>query len=130
MKQRISSQTSIELSVQKKTRPLLINVELFEWVIENIIKNAIDAIDQRGKVIVQLKDEKDCVLIDFIDNGKGLKRSFFKEIFQPGFTSKKRGWGLGLSLVKRIVEDYHKGEVKVIKSIPYKETIIRIYLNK
>ena len=68
--------------------------------------------------------------IDMIDDGKGIKKSFFKEIFEPGFTSKKRGWGLGLSLVKRIIQDYHKGEVKIVKSIPNKETIIRITLRK
>ena len=68
--------------------------------------------------------------IDFIDNGKGIKKTFFKEIFEPGFTSKKRGWGLGLSLVKRIIKDYHQGSVQLVKSIPNKETVIRIILTK
>ena len=106
------------------------NKDLFEWVIENIIKNSIDAINQNGQISVELTDKKDDVFIDIIDNGKGVKKTLFKQIFQPGFTSKKRGWGLGLSLVKRIIEDYHKGEVRIVKSIPNKETMVRILLKK
>ena len=68
--------------------------------------------------------------LSIIDNGKGVKKTFFKQIFEPGFTSKKRGWGLGLSLVKRIIKDYHKGDVSLLKSTPNQETIIRIVLNK
>tara|TARA_B100000945_G_scaffold96978_1_gene75858 strand:- start:3515 stop:4654 length:1140 start_codon:yes stop_codon:yes gene_type:complete len=130
MRQRVSSKTSIQFHSEKKETRVLVNTDLFEWVIENIIKNAIDATDQKGKIIISLIEEKDRVFIDFSDNGRGLKKSFFKEIFQPGFTSKKRGWGLGLSLVKRIIQDYHKGWVRVLKSIPNKETTIRICLNK
>ncbi|MBL31380.1 MAG: hypothetical protein CMP62_01450 [Flavobacteriales bacterium] len=130
MRQRVSSKTSIQFHSEKKETRVLVNTDLFEWVIENIIKNAIDATDQKGKIIISLIEEKDRVFIDFSDNGRGLKKSFFKEIFQPGFTSKKRGWGLGLSLVKRIIQDYHKGWVRVLKSIPNEETTIRICLNK
>ena len=130
MRQRVSSKTSIQFHSEKKETRVLVNTDLFEWVIENIIKNAIDATDQKGKIIISLIEEKDRVFIDFSDNGRGLKKTFFKEIFQPGFTSKKRGWGLGLSLVKRIVQDYHKGWVRVLKSIPNEETTIRICLNK
>tara|TARA_B100000579_G_scaffold82792_1_gene64528 strand:- start:6996 stop:8219 length:1224 start_codon:yes stop_codon:yes gene_type:complete len=130
MKQRVSSQTSIQFNVEKKETQVLINADLFEWVTENIIKNSIDATDQKGKIIISLIEEKNRVFIDFSDNGRGLKKTFFKKIFQPGFTSKKRGWGLGLSLVKRIIQDYHKGWVRVLKSIPNKETTIRICLNK
>ena len=130
MGKRISSKTSIELKATNKKVLVLINKDLFEWVIENIIKNSIDAINQNGQISVDLIDKKDYVLIDIVDNGKGVKKTFFKQIFQPGFTSKKRGWGLGLSLVKRIIQDYHKGEVKIVKSIPNKETIIRILLKK
>ena len=130
MRQRVSSKTSIQFNSEKKEAQVLINTDLFEWVIENIIKNAIDATDQKGKIIISVTEEKDRVFIDFSDNGRGLKKTFFKEIFQPGFTSKKRGWGLGLSLVKRIIQDYHKGWVRVLKSIPNKETTIRICLNK
>jgi len=130
MRKRISSNTSLVFDSKQKKIMVLINQELFEWVIENILKNSIDAINKKGTIVVQLSDEQDCVKIDVIDNGKGVKKSFFKQIFQPGFTSKKRGWGLGLSLVKRIIKDYHKGEVSVIKSIPNKETVIRVLLNK
>ncbi|MBE37287.1 MAG: hypothetical protein CMP50_01280 [Flavobacteriales bacterium] len=130
MEKRISSKTSIKLKTKNKKILVLMNKDLFEWVIENIIKNSIDAINQNGQISVELTDKKDDVFIDIIDNGKGVKKTLFKQIFQPGFTSKKRGWGLGLSLVKRIIEDYHKGEVRIVKSIPNKETMVRILLKK
>jgi len=130
MKQRVSSKISFKFMGNNKKIITMINVDLFEWVIENIIKNSIDATTENGKIILKITDEKDSVLIDIIDNGRGVQKQLFKEIFEPGFTSKKRGWGLGLSLVKRIIKDYHKGQVKIIQSIPYKETIIRIFLNK
>jgi len=130
MKKRTSSNISIKLYAKTKLVQAKINKDLFEWVIENILKNSIDAINERGSVGIYLKEDAKNILIDFIDDGKGIKKTFFNEIFQPGFTSKKRGWGLGLSLVRRIIKDYHKGQVRVLKSIPYKETIIRIKLNK
>ncbi len=130
MKKRTSSNISIKLYSQNQLIQTRINQDLFEWVIENILKNSIDAISESGSIGISLKEDAKNVLIDFIDNGKGIKKSFFNEVFKPGFTSKKRGWGLGLSLVKRIIEDYHKGQVRVLKSIPHKETIIRIKLNK
>ncbi len=130
MKKRTSSNISIKLYSQNQLIQTRINQDLFEWVIENILKNSIDAISERGSIGIYLNEDAKNVLIDFIDNGKGIKKSFFNEVFKPGFTSKKRGWGLGLSLVKRIIEDYHKGQVRVLKSIPHKETIIRIKLNK
>jgi len=130
MRKRISSSTSLEFASKQKIVSVLINEELFQWVIENIVKNSIDAIKKRGKIKVELLDQQNHVIINVIDNGRGLKKSIFKQIFLPGFTSKKRGWGLGLSLVKRIIEDYHKGQVNVVKSIPNEETIIRILLKK
>ena len=130
MKKRTSSNISIKLYSHNQLTQTRINQDLFEWVIENIIKNSIDAISESGSIEIYLKEDAKNVLIDFIDNGKGIKKSFFNEVFKPGFTSKKRGWGLGLSLVKRIIEDYHKGQVRVLKSIPHTETIIRIKLNK
>ena len=130
MKKRTSSNISIKLYSHNQVTQTRINQDLFEWVIENILKNSIDAISERGSIGIYLKEDAKNVLIDFTDNGKGIKKSFFNEVFKPGFTSKKRGWGLGLSLVKRIIEDYHKGQVRVLKSIPHKETIIRIKLNK
>ncbi len=130
MKKRVSTKISIDLNAKNKTIFTLINVDLFEWVIENIIKNSIDAISKNGNITIEVREKENFILIDAIDNGRGIKKSFFKEIFKPGFTSKKRGWGLGLSLVKRIIKDYHNGKVKVEKSIPNQETIIRILLNK
>ena len=95
-----------------------------------MLKNSIDAIKAQGAISVNVTESSNRVQIDFIDNGKGIKKTIFREIFEPGFTSKKRGWGLGLSLVKRIIKDYHKGTVKVISSHPYKKTVIRIILNQ
>ena len=130
MRKRMSTNTTLDFSTNQQKAMVLVNEELFQWVIENIVKNSIDAISKKGKIQVKLIDQNNHVIIDIIDNGRGLKKSVFKQIFLPGFTSKKRGWGLGLSLVKRIIEDYHKGQVNVVRSIPNKETIIRILLNK
>ena len=130
MRKRMSTNTTLDFSSNQQKAMVLVNEELFQWVIENIVKNSIDAISNKGKIQVKLIDKKHHVIIDIIDNGRGLKKSVFKQVFLPGFTSKKRGWGLGLSLVKRIIEDYHKGQVNVVRSIPNRETIIRILLNK
>ncbi|MCF8303057.1 MAG: HAMP domain-containing histidine kinase, partial [Bacteroidales bacterium] len=109
-----------------------LNRYLFEWVIENLCKNAADAIEGEGKVSVNIfEDEKDKhVIIDVNDTGKGLQKSQFKNIFKPGVTSKKRGWGLGLSLSKRIIENYHNGRIYVKASVPGKGTTFRIVLKK
>ena len=130
IKQRASSEVSINLKTSRKILKADINIELFEWVIENMLKNSIDAIVQKGSILVNLQKLNNEIIIDIIDNGKGIKKTMFREIFEPGYTSKKRGWGLGLSLVKRIIQDYHKGKVKVLRSIPDTETVIRISLNK
>ncbi|MAQ70343.1 MAG: hypothetical protein CMD23_04535 [Flavobacteriales bacterium] len=130
MKQRASSKVFFELISEENVINTKINKDLFEWVIENMIKNSIDAISEKGKVIITVKENDKNIFIDIIDNGKGVLKSFFYKIFEPGFTSKKRGWGLGLSLVKRIVEDYHQGRVNLIKSSPYHETVFRIVLKK
>ena len=107
-----------------------INPQLFGWVIENILRNAIDALQQKGSINLSITEHKEKILIDITDSGKGIKSSELKTVFEPGFTTKKRGWGLGLSLVKRIVEDYHKGLVFVHKSELNKGTTFRIVLNK
>ncbi len=95
----------------------LINTQLFSWVIENLIKNAIDAMQGKGSINIQIssKDDK-YIVIDVTDTGKGIPKNLFKKIYDPGYTTKKRGWGLGLSLTKRIVEDYHDGRIYVKKS--------------
>jgi signal transduction histidine kinase len=107
-----------------------INLHLFEWVIENVCKNAIDAIAGDGRIDIDIQEEENLVLIDISDNGKGIPKSRFKTIFNPGYTSKKRGWGLGLSLSKRIIKDYHKGKIFVKSSIINKGSTFRIILRK
>ncbi len=101
---------------------------LFEWVIENICKNAIDAMEGQGKITVKIHRKMDDILIDITDTGKGIPSNSLKTVFNPGYTTKKRGWGLGLSLVKRIVEEYHKGKVFVLKSEKNVGTTFRIIL--
>lgn len=107
-----------------------LNAALFSWVIENICKNAIDAIDNHGKIALALEEKEEQVIIDITDNGKGVHKSQFKTIFQPGFSTKKRGWGLGLSLAKRIIENYHNGKIFIKWSELGKGTTFRIILNK
>jgi signal transduction histidine kinase len=113
-------------------KPILVpvNAHLFSWVIENLIKNAIDAMSGQGKITISLYEEKKSVIIDLSDTGKGIPKTHFKAIFNPGYTSKKRGWGLGLSLSKRIIREYHKGKIFVKHSYPNKDTMFRIILRK
>jgi anti-sigma regulatory factor (Ser/Thr protein kinase) len=106
-----------------------LNVPLFEWVIENLCKNAIDAMDGTGKIDISVIHKEKEVCIDVKDTGKGLEKKYFKTIFNPGFTTKKRGWGLGLSLAKRIVEQYHGGKIFVKQSELRIGTTFRIILN-
>ena len=107
-----------------------INIPLFAWVIENLFRNAIDAMEGSGAIEVTISEESNAVVIDVSDSGKGIPRSKFETVFQPGYTSKKRGWGLGLSLTKRIVEQYHQGKIVVKSSEIGKGTTFRITLNK
>lgn len=106
------------------------NVPLFEWVVENICKNAVDAMDGNGKIIVEITDQTQFVYIDISDTGKGIAKSKYKTVFEPGYTTKERGWGLGLSLTKRIIENYHNGKIFVKQSEMGKGTTFRIVLNK
>jgi signal transduction histidine kinase len=107
-----------------------ISPPLFDWVIENLLKNALDAMEGKGRIEVRLKEEATSVIIDVTDNGKGISKQNIQKVFKPGFTTKKRGWGLGLTLTRRIVEQYHKGQIFVKNSIPGKGTTFRIVLNK
>ena len=107
-----------------------LNAALFSWVIENLCKNAIDAMDNHGTITLALREKDNAMVIDVSDTGKGVPKSQFKTIFQPGYSTKKRGWGLGLSLAKRIVENYHKGKIFIKWSEPGKGTTFRIVLNK
>jgi len=108
----------------------MLNNTLFEWVIENLCKNATDAVGEDGRVILHAVETDNHVIIDVEDTGKGIAKSKFKTIFKPGFTTKRRGWGLGLSLSKRIVEVYHHGKISVLSSDPGESTIIRIMLKR
>ena len=107
-----------------------LNVHLFEWVIENLCKNAVDAMEGNGKVNIEITESDDQVFIDVSDTGKGIPKSRFKTIFHPGFTSKQRGWGLGLTLSRRIIENYHSGKIFVKASTLSKGTTFRITLKK
>ncbi|WP_168797497.1 sensor histidine kinase [Neolewinella litorea] len=108
--------------------PVAINPLLFDWVIENLLRNALDAMDGKGKIssVVHEKDNK--VIIDISDTGKGISPRNVRRVFKPGFTTKQRGWGLGLSLVQRIIEEYHQGRISVLSSEPGKGTTFRIVL--
>jgi Histidine kinase-, DNA gyrase B-, and HSP90-like ATPase len=108
----------------------MINAPLFDWVIENLLKNALDAMEGKGSISLNIKKETTNIVIDVTDTGKGISKQNIANVFKPGFTTKKRGWGLGLSLSKRIIEQYHKGELFVKNSEPGKGTTFRIVLKK
>jgi anti-sigma regulatory factor (Ser/Thr protein kinase) len=114
------------------THPLLVrlNAPLFEWVIENLLRNALDSMEAHGSITVEVFNEDKTIAIEVTDTGKGIPASKFKTVFQPGFTTKKRGWGLGLSLSKRIIEDYHNGRIFVKRSEENKGTTFCIRLLK
>ena len=130
MKDRSSSKINFKLDVSDHDIFSFLNTQLFGWVIENIMRNAIDALQGTGEIKVAVKDHSKNVIIDISDNGKGIKSTQLKTVFEPGYTTKLRGWGLGLSLVKRIVEDYHKGQVYILHSELGKGSTFRISLLK
>lgn len=107
-----------------------INPQLFSWCLENIIKNSVDAIEDKGKISIVVQNDSDHLYIYIKDNGKGMSKKLFKNIFEAGYTTKKRGWGLGLSLAKRIIEDYHSGKIKVLESKINEGTTFEIRLNR
>lgn len=110
--------------------PALINGPLFDWVIENLLKNALDAMEGKGRIDIDIQNGKAAVVIDVTDSGKGISKKNQANVFKPGFTTKKRGWGLGLSLTRRIIEQYHKGEIFVKHSELGKGTTFRIVLKR
>jgi two-component system, sporulation sensor kinase D len=118
----------IEFSFKAPKSPILVslNPTLHSWTIENLVKNAIDAMKGKGRLALEIQQEGDSVKINVTDTGSGIQKSQFKSIFEPGFTTKKRGWGLGLSLTKRIVEEYHKGTIKVLNSEIGKGTTMQV----
>jgi signal transduction histidine kinase len=108
-----------------------INPELFEWVIENLVKNALDAIEhKKGQITFKFYEENSFVHLEVCDNGKGIEYKRRKDIFRPGYSTKRRGWGLGLSLTKRIIENYHSGKIFVKESVIGKGTTFKILLKK
>jgi nitrogen-specific signal transduction histidine kinase len=125
-KNRTSSKVAFDIVCDDKQIHANINTPLMEWVIENICKNAVDAMNGEGLIQIQVSTAGAKSVIDISDNGRGIPKGKLKTVFKPGFTTKKRGWGLGLSLVKRIVEEYHKGKVYVKESSPEKGTTFRI----
>jgi len=125
---RISKNIDLTFTHEQSDIQTPINSSLLEWVIENITKNAVDAMDGKGSISVSVKQTELDVIIDITDSGKGIPPSKLKTVFQPGYTTKTRGWGLGLSLVKRIVEDFHKGKISVVKSELNVGTTFRIIL--
>ncbi|MBI3136557.1 MAG: HAMP domain-containing histidine kinase [Bacteroidetes bacterium] len=130
LRRRISSKIEFTFVSEADGLHAMVNPALLEWVIENIVKNAVDATEGAGKIQVRVHPFEDELWIDITDNGKGIPANKLKTVFQPGYTTKKRGWGLGLSLAKRIVDDFHKGKIAVIKSEPGIATTFRITLKQ
>ena len=130
MDRRTSQKVKMEKVFPPQDIIVKINASLFEWVIENLCKNAVDAMEGSGRITLFMQDEGDKVAIEVSDTGKGIKKKDIGNVFKPGFTTKKRGWGLGLSLAKRIVEEYHKGHIYVKSSEVGKGTTFRIELKK
>lgn len=126
MDRRTSSQVQMIRHFPDHEVMVMMNASLFEWVIENLCKNAVDAMEGKGTITLTLTEEDQRVVIDVQDTGKGIKKKDLNDVFTPGFTTKKRGWGLGLSLAKRIVEEYHKGHIYVKQSEVGKGTTFRI----
>ena len=130
LEKRSSDLINFESELPRKKILLPLNPQLFSWTLENLIKNGIDAMKGKGTIILKLFEESQTISIHIIDTGSGIKKENFKKIFSPGFTTKKRGWGLGLSLAKRIITDYHRGKISVKDSELRKGTTIEIILKK
>ena len=131
IKKRASDKVIFSLNANGETNiPCMISPPLFDWVIENLLKNALDAMEGKGRIDINIYDEAASVIIDVKDTGKGISKLNVPNVFKPGFTTKKRGWGLGLTLTRRIVEQYHRGHIYVKSSETGKGTTFRIVLNK
>ena len=130
LESRTSDGVSFTFDTDSKDYVVPINRSLFQWVVENLCKNSVDAIEGNGTIKIYVRSQLKQVLIDFKDSGKGIPKNRHKTIFKPGYTTKRRGWGLGLSLAKRIIEIYHKGKIYVLHSEAGKGTVIRIILQK
>ncbi len=129
LRSRSSKLVQIELHEPGEEVYVMLNEQLYSWTIENLVKNAIDAMKGKGTLSISIEKKDKYVVINVSDSGKGISKSQFKSIFDPGFTTKRRGWGLGLSLSKRIIEDYHRGKIRVLSSETNKGTTMQISLN-
>jgi nitrogen-specific signal transduction histidine kinase len=127
---RTSDGVSFSFDANNRDHKVPLNRVLFQWVVENLCKNSVDAMEGNGNIHISVSDQFKQVHIDFEDTGKGIPKNRYKTIFKPGYTTKKRGWGLGLSLAKRIIEIYHEGKIFVLNSETGKGTVIRIILQK
>lgn len=130
LRSRSSDKISFNINMPSEELVIPLNASLFEWVIENVCKNAIDAVNGSGEIELAITDHIQVVYIDVSDSGKGISKSKYKTIFKPGYTTKERGWGLGLSLTKRIIEEYHDGKIFIQESEIGKGTVVRIVLKK
>ncbi|MBW1654478.1 sensor histidine kinase [Flavobacterium quisquiliarum] len=130
LQSRFSKQVAFSFKAPQEPIYVMINPTLHSWTIENLVKNAIDAMKGKGTLDLQIEQDAFTIKINIKDSGTGILKKQFKTIFEPGFTTKKRGWGLGLSLTKRIVEEYHNGKIKVLSSEIGKGTTFQISLNK
>ena len=131
IKNRTSKKVNYEIILpEENCLNIELNQHLFEWALENLIKNAIDAMNGAGAISVTVSQNDSKAIVEIADTGKGIAKSKHKRVFEPGYTTKKRGWGLGLSLAKRIMEQYHKGRIFVKQSAPGKGTVFRLELKK
>ena len=130
LEKRTSNLVAFKVDFPKEEIYIPLNPQLFSWTLENLIKNGIDAMKGKGEITLKILEREDEVALEISDTGSGIKKEFYKKNFKPGFTSKKRGWGLGLSLAKRIITDYHKGKIGVKNSRVGKGTTFEIILKK
>lgn len=130
LKTRSSKLVDFDIIIPEGEIPVNLNKQLYSWTIENLVKNAIDAMKGRGKLTVEISQLENDVKVSITDTGKGISKKDFNSIFEPGYTTKKRGWGLGLSLTKRIIEDFHNGRIKVLQSEKGKGSTLQISLKR
>lgn len=130
MRARKPQKVSIDFEYEESNVEVLLSGPLFDWVIENLIRNALDAMEGEGRILIQLTNQPRIVTIDISDTGKGIPKNNFKKVFSPGYSTKQRGWGLGLSLARRIIEKYHNGSIFVKSSEPDAGTTFRIIFRR